>query len=521
MASTDRPSPDRPTFDRHPGHNSGRTTSHAGSGRTMSGHTVSHRSPLVIVACRLPVHRTTSGWAPSPGGLASALTPIAEERGTRWIGWTGGADDDVRSVHGRIRVSGVPLTADEIEGFYEKFSNATLWPLLHDGLRPSEMDESAWRAYVAVNRRFADRTIAEAPRGAAVWVHDYQLMLVPSMVRAARRDLSIGFFLHTPFPAPELFRRLPWRLELLQGLLGAKAIGFQDQTSAEHFVAAATRFADASDRPGGVFHRGSSVDVRVHPIGVDAPSIDRRGRAEGIEQGARQWRQRLGSPAQLLLGVDRLDYTKGIPERLAAFERLLESGAVSAADTAFVQIAAPSRSSVSGYRELHGNLEDQVRRINARFGGEGPGPVHCLQESLSFEELVPLYRAADVMVVTPLKDGMNLVAKEYVALRHDLGGALVLSEFAGAAAELSDAYVANPYDTDRLARAMQHALQDPPAQRAARMQALREAVFANDSRRWADRSLRMIEQPLRAPVVQRRAVLRHAQEPSGRAGSAA
>jgi trehalose 6-phosphate synthase len=270
-----------------------------------------------------------------------------------------------------------------------------------------------------------------------------------------------------------------------------------------------------------VFHRGSSVDVRVNPIGVDAQRIDRRGRAEGVEQEAQRWRERLGSPAHVLLGVDRLDYTKGIPERLAAFERLLESGAVNAADTVFVQIAAPSRSAVAGYRELHGDLERQVQRINARFGGEGPGPVHCLQESLSFDELVPLYRAADVMVVTPLKDGMNLVAKEYVALRHDLGGALVLSEFAGAAAELADAYVANPYDTDRLARAMQHALQDPPAQRSARMQALREAVFANDSRRWADRALRMIEQPSRVPVVQRRAVVRHSAEPSSRAGSAA
>jgi trehalose 6-phosphate synthase len=448
---------------------------------------------LVIVANRLPVRRVPGavagrnrGWEPSPGGLASALVPVARRRGARWIGWSGAVDDDIEGIHDGIRFSGVPLGAAEIAGSYTGFSNTTIWPLFHDALRPSVFDDGFWDAYVQVNRRFAARVVAAAPRGATVWVHDYQLMLVPALVSAARPDLGVGFFLHIPFPAPELFRRLPWRRVLLDGLSGASLLGFQDHLSAANADATLRRHHCGRPASG---HRAGTPVTGVFPVGVDVAEIEDRVRSAEAARYRSFWRDRLGGATTVLLGVDRLDYTKGIDQRLAAFERLLDRGALDAASTRFVQVCAPSRAEVPGYREVRTRVEAAATRIAARHTTAAGSPLVLVDRAVTPAELVALMGLADVMVVTPLRDGMNLVAKEFVAARSDLGGALVLSEFAGAADELDAAHLVNPFDVEDIAAALHAALVEPPARRRDRMRVMRAVVCANTSGDWARRFL--------------------------------
>jgi trehalose 6-phosphate synthase len=457
---------------------------------------------FVVVANRLPVDRSVdedgqAQWTTSPGGLVSALEPIVRGRGGAWVGWTGAADDDaVPAEVGGVHLEAVPLSAQDVDHYYEGQSNSTIWPLFHDAVE-QPVHRRQWRqAYEAVNRRFAEAAAAVAADGATVWVHDYQLLLVPAMLRALRPDLCIGFFLHIPFPPVELFMQLPRRAELLRGLLGADLVGFQRPLAAQNFLHLTGSLLGLEPSDDSVAYDGRSVVARAFPISIDVAEVDRLAGSAEVQEEAVRLRAELGGDRRLLLGVDRLDYTKGIEQRIEAFGELLAEGSVSNDEVVLVQVATPSRMRVAQYQQLRERVEREVGRINGEFGAVGRVPVHYLFQSRSMPELVALYLAADVMLVTPLRDGMNLVAKEFVAARRDELGALVLSEFTGAAAELSDAFLVNPHDVEDLKRAVVAALAAPPDDRAARMRRMRAQVQAHDVDRWAREFLEALGVPV-------------------------
>jgi trehalose 6-phosphate synthase len=446
---------------------------------------------FVVVANRLPVDLEklpdgTERWKASPGGLVTALEPMLRNREGAWVGWPGVADAEAAPfVDNGLQLHPVALSAKDVEDYYEGFSNGTLWPLYHDVVAPPAFHRHWWQAYVRVNQRFAEAVAEIAAPGAVVWIQDYQLQLMPAALRKLRPDLRIGFFLHIPFPPTELFQQLPWRKEIVEGLLGADLVGFHTAGGVRNFRWLATRFTDATPGPSRsqVTYGERVVKLGAYPISIDSGSLSALSQTSAVQERAKQIRADLGDPAHVILGVDRLDYTKGINVRLNAFEELLEEGR--ADDTTFVQLATPSRERVEHYQKMRNDIEQSVGRINGEFARVGFPVLHYLHQSLPRDELAAFFVAADVMLVTPLRDGMNLVAKEYVACRSDLGGVLVLSEFAGAAIELKDAVLVNPHDTDGVKNALYAALTMTPEEGRKRMKALRRQVLANDVDKWA------------------------------------
>ena len=453
---------------------------------------------LVIVANRLPVDRVTlpdgsQGWRQSPGGLVTAIEPILRANEGTWIGWPGGTEteDELEPFEDDgMNLVPMAMTAAEVENHYEGFSNATLWPLYHDVVAKPEFHREWWDSYKAVNQRFAERAAEEAAEGATVWVHDYQMQLVPAMLRALRPDLRIGFFLHIPFPPTELFQQLPWRRQILEGLLGADLVGFQLSGAAQNFVRLVRQ------RVGHKTHRdlvylpdGRTVRAAAFPISIDSAGFEELARSESVSERAVEIREALGNPRKVFLGVDRLDYTKGIYARLRAFAELIEDGELDVEDAVFVQVATPSREQVEQYRILRDDIDRLVGRINGDLGKIGQPAIAYFHSSYPREEMAALYRAADIMVVTPFRDGMNLVAKEYVACRFDNGGALVLSEFAGAAEELRQAWQINPYDINGMKSALLDAYRAEDRDLTRRMKAMRKQVMEHDVAAWADKFL--------------------------------
>ncbi len=450
------------------------------------------QASFVVVANRLPVDRVehpdgTTTWRTSPGGLVTALEPVMHSHDGAWVGWHGAPDEVLEPFENDgLELVPVPLSEAEIADYYEGFSNGTLWPLYHDVVVPPEFRREWWDAYVRVNQRFADRTVAVAEPGAVVWVQDYQLQLVPQMLREQRPDLHIGFFLHIPFPPTELFIQLPWRDQILRGLLGADLVGFQLGGGAQNFLRLVRQrlhletrreYVHAADR--------RTVMARAYPISIAAESLHELASSDATAARAAEIRADLGEPKTLFLGVDRLDYTKGLLERLQAFGELVAEGRIDPDEAAMVQVATPSRERVEQYRNLRDDIDRLVGRINSEVGRIGRPPITYLHASYPREEMAALYRAADVMIVTPLRDGMNLVAKEYVACRQGDDGALVLSEFAGAARELRQAYLINPHDIDGLKETMLEAMNAPARIKARRMRLLRRQVFEHDIDHWA------------------------------------
>ncbi|MCW2831310.1 MAG: trehalose-6-phosphate synthase, partial [Aeromicrobium sp.] len=367
---------------------------------------------FVVIANRLPVDRISGPggqtmWRTSPGGLVTALEPVMRSNGGAWIGWHGAADEKVKPFdHNGMHLVPVPLSEDEVEEYYEGFSNATLWPLYHDVVAPPEFHREWWDSYVRVNRRFAEKAAKVARQNAVVWVQDYQLQLVPSMLRELRPDLRIGFFLHIPFPPTELFQQLPWRREILEGLLGADLVGFQMPGAAQNFVRLVRQ------RVGHKTHRdmiylpdGRTVLAKAYPISIDAAGFEELARTPEVIARAAEIRESLGNPRTILLGIDRLDYTKGLRQRLRAFGELIADGSVHVDDAVFVQVATPSRERVQQYELLRDDINRLVGRINGDVGRIGQQPVTYLHASYPRAEMAALYRAADVMVVTPLRDG--------------------------------------------------------------------------------------------------------------------
>lgn len=455
---------------------------------------------FVVLANRLPVDRDVDDkgrdtWRTSPGGLVSALHPIMRAKKGAWIGWHGAADEKLAPFeHEDIHLIPVELSAQEVEEYYEGFSNATLWPLYHDVIAKPEFHREWWDSYVDVNQRFAKKAAKVAAPGAIVWIQDYQLQLVPELLRGLRPDLKIGFFLHIPFPPVELFNQVPWRRQILEGLLGADLVGFQLPGGAQNFLRLVrARVGYQTSRDTATTPDGRTVKVGAFPISINSKEFEEMAKSAETEERAMELRARLGSPKFVFLGIDRLDYTKGLAQRLRAFGELVLEKKLPAKDVAFVQVAPPSRERVDQYRILRDEIDRLVGRINGEVSQLGTQAITYLHTSFPREEMVALYRAADVMIVTPLRDGMNLVAKEYVAARYDNTGALVLSEFAGAAAELKQAYIVNPYDINGMKAAIVAAVTDPEREREKRMRAMRRQVMENDVDNWAKKFLDVLK----------------------------
>lgn len=473
---------------------------------------------FVVVSNRLPVDRVidadgNASWARSPGGLVTALEPVMRQNDGAWIGWGGQPDLEFEPFDSDgIRVIPVPLTADDIEHYYEGFSNDTLWPLYHDVIAPPTYHREWWERYVEVNQRFADAAAKASSQGAVVWVQDYQMQLVPKMLRELRPDLTIGFFNHIPFPPYGIYSQLPWRTQIIEGLLGADVIGFQRLADASNFQRAVRRLkgfvtkgtqieVPLTDLSPGVRVLGPikkqgafrTVVARAFPISIDAASFEELARTPAVQQRAHQIREELGNPKTVMLGVDRLDYTKGIGHRLKAYGELLADGRLNSEDVTLVQVANPSRERVQAYMQLRDEIELTVGRINGDYGTIAHVPISYQHHGFPREEMVALYLAADVMLVTALRDGMNLVAKEYVACRFDEDGVLVLSEFAGASDELKRALLVNPHDIDGMKEEILRAISMPKRDRQARMRSMRKRVLEHDVARWSSDFLKVLE----------------------------
>lgn len=448
--------------------------------------------PLVAFANRLPVSRSRGGWRTSAGGLVTALKPALEARNGAWVGWDGGSGDVPAHVEGlKVELRPVTLGRRVADDYYHGFANRTLWPLLHGLVEQPLYDRGWWRAYREANEAFA---AADAPGPGIRWVHDYHLLLLPELLRRRGTDGPIAFFLHIPFPAPEIFARLPWRAQVLDGLLGADVVSFHTAQYRDNFLRTCARLRDdvRVQSAGVVLGNGRRVEATAHPISIDAAGFAERARSPGVERYLAGLRSQFEG-RRVLLGVDRLDYTKGIIERLRAIELLLELRPELRGEIAFVQVAVPSRGEIREYRELRASVEELVGRINGRFTEPGLDvPVHYLYRGVTAERLLAYYRLADVCLVTPLHDGMNLVAKEFVTAQGSTGGSgvLLLSEFTGAISELRDALPCNPYDIDGLVGNILLALELEEDDRRGRLERMATTVARHDVFRWAEQELR-------------------------------
>jgi len=441
---------------------------------------------LVVVSNRLPVtaQRTARGieYRRSSGGLITALEPVLRKRGGTWIGWPGldlRSGEKLPRFQASFTIRPVRLSDAEVRGFYQGSSNRTLWPLLHLLPDRARYERRDWDAYARVNARFAEVAAKVASPGDLVWVHDYQLMLAPGQLRALAPHLRIAFFLHVPFPPVDVFRLLPWDRDVLRGLLACDLVGFHVESYARNFLDCVERLLELPvDRAHmRVEYDERTVAVGPYPLGVDFDLVESRARE--AEPGP------AGGAERVVFGVDRLDYTKGIPERIRAFERLLELHPEHRGRVVLMQVTAPSRSQVAEYRELKREIDELVGRINGRFGTESWSPVRYLYRDLPPEQLGALYRDADVALITPLRDGMNLVAKEFVASQVRHAGVLVLSRLAGAAETMKEAVLVNPCDVDGTAAALQQALTMPEDERRRRLVALRDRERRFDVHVWA------------------------------------
>jgi len=459
----------------------------------------------LIVSNRLPVTARIVGGEvrlqESDGGLATGLRSVHEDQGGLWIGWSGLTDRAALRGHhviaSRLHDVGalsVPLSEEEVAGYYRGFSNSALWPVLHDCLRQPLVGGRDWELYRAVNERYADVVAEHLRAGDRVWIHDFHLMLLPRLVRDRCPGARIGLFLHTPFPPAESFATLPEASALLEGVLGANLIGFHTRDYGRHFTAAVKLILG---RPTANYETEADAhqpSVFTCPMGIDVPFFAAWTRKPAVITEAAQIRGDCGGP--LFVGIDRLDYTKGIAERLRAFERLLELEPGLRGRARLIQVAVPSREDASGYTENRRTVEALVARINHRYGDDEWTPVEYRYRRVDTATLVALYRAADVMLVTPVCDGMNLVAKEFVACRDDEDGVLVLSSWAGAAAELHAAVLTDPNNLDDLVRAYRAALEMSAVERRVRMRHLRLTVETHDVFQWSKRFLEALGGPV-------------------------
>ncbi len=482
-------------------------------------HSGSHPEPqrLVVVSNRLPVRlsrdSSTGEWqvTGSSGGLVTAMAPVLERRGGVWIGWPGTVAEErveldrllpAASQDLGYELQPVELTEQERDDFYLGFSNEVVWPLFHDLLTLYNFDPAYWNTYRAVNRKYAEVIVRHARPDDYVWVHDYHLMGVAWFLREMGFEGRVGFFLHTPFPAPDIYLKLPWRSEILEGLLRYDLVGFQTLRDRRNFLhCVRTLLADVPVAGAGavVTCRVDGREIRVgsFPISIDFAEFERLSRSEDVVTRAHEVREQLPG-RRFILGVDRLDYTKGIPYRLEAFHRAINRYPELRRVVSLLQVVVPSREDIPEYHDLKEEIERMVGRINGEWTESGWVPIHYIYRSLPRPDLVARYRSSEVALVTPLKDGMNLVAKEFCAAHVDDEGVLILSEFAGAADQLQvGALLVNPYDIEGMAESIHRACTMPGEERARRMRHLREVVRGQDIFWWVALFLRAaLEEPL-------------------------
>lgn len=451
---------------------------------------------LVTISNRLPVSAVRRDNAlvfePSVGGLATGLGQFSKSSPSAWVGWPGlslaAADSpEAREIRKRLLKDSchpVFLSAYEVENYYHGFSNRTVWPLFHYFPHHASYGKTFWTAYRKVNEKFADEAARIVRPGDKIWVHDYHLLLVPEMLRRRVPDAAIGFFLHIPFPSFEIFRLIPWRDELLRGLLGADLVGFHTFSYAYHFMESVSQILDLEHDQWQIPVENRAVKVDAFPMGIDFERFASAASMPKVREDLARITKRGGS-RKIVLSVDRLDYTKGIPQRLEAFELFLERNPGWRDKVTLVLIAVPSRTAVPSYARLKKEVDELVGRINGRFGAIGWTPIQYLYRAFSFEALSAYYLAADVALVTPLRDGMNLIAKEYLAARTDGSGVLVLSEMAGSSRELNDAILVNPNNLDQIAEAIREALSLDRAAQIERNRLMRRRIESYTVLRWA------------------------------------
>lgn len=463
-------------------------------------------SRLIVISNRLPLtlQRKDSGWSvnPAAGGLVTALSPVTRSRGGIWVGWPGvigetGWQAALKNLPPSFgyQIEPVELTQREYDLYYHGFSNEILWPLFHDFQSRCQFEPTYWDAYREVNAKFADAVKRVARPSDYLWVQDYHLLLLGQELRERQLDNATGFFLHIPFPPPDIFLKLPWRSEILHGLLAYNLVGFQTVRDLRNF-ANVVRMLSPSRRVVGrqplmsVEQPSHPLRIGAFPISIDYAEFS-RGSAQPEVAAMSDDLHRQMNGRTIMLGVDRLDYTKGIPDRLAAFRLALERHPDLIGNITFVQVVVPSRDEIPEYAALKHRIESTVSEINGHFTRPGWVPIHYHYRNLRRTELLAYYRASEIALVTPLKDGMNLVAKEYVACNHEGRGVLILSEFAGAASQLqSGALLVHPYDIGGLATAIHEAFIMPAEERMRRMRKLRASVRHADIYRWADSFLR-------------------------------
>lgn len=466
---------------------------------------VSNRLPLQVSILKDEIEVT-----PSVGGLATGLKTVHKEGNGIWIGWSGITNEElnteletkVNKAITKEQCVSVNLTQNDLDLYYYGFSNRTLWPLFHYFIEYTEYSPESWEAYKAVNQKFAEKVLEYAEDGDKIWIQDYQLLLVPAMIKAKKPNLSIGFFNHIPFPSYEIFRIFPKRKELLEGMLGADLIGFHTYDYERHFLSSAKRILSLEVNFNKVTYNNRIIKVDSFPMGIDYEKFeqaalihDKKGEDEKSEI-----QKRLDQHLQnedgikMILSIDRMDYTKGIPNRIKAFEYFLKKYPEFQEKIRLIMLAVPSRSQVPQYQRLKQETDELVGRINGEYSTVSWTPIWYFYRALPFDNLIDLYTSSDVALITPVRDGMNLVAKEYIATRTRKDGVLVLSEMTGASKELNEALLINPFNYEEIADSIKQALEMPKEEQTKRMQALQERVSRYSVKKWANEFMSSLDQ---------------------------
>ena len=461
-------------------------------------------SKTIIISNRLPLQLQIDNKkikaTPSVGGLATGMKSVHRDSNGIWIGWTGLTEEEIPAdlrdevVDATIKEQCVPvsLSEEDIDGFYYGFSNRTIWPLFHYFMEYTEFEKESWQSYVEVNEKYAEVVLDNIEEGDTVWVHDYQLMLLPALIKKERPDVQIGFFLHIPFPSYEVFRTLPWREEILKGLLGSDLIGFHTYDYQRHFLSSVSRILRHEVSFNEITLKDRIVTVNSYPMGIDYDKFSEAAAKHDAAKNQSELQRRLdlhrdSTPdAKMILSIDRLDYSKGIANRIRAYEYFLEKYPEFKEKVRLVMLAVPSRSNVPQYQLLKKEVDELVGRINGKFASVSWTPIWYFYRSMPFENLIDLYTTCEVALLTPIRDGMNLVAKEYVATRTDKKGVLILSEMAGAAQEMSEALIINPNNFEEIADALKQAIEMPEAEQIKRNKFLQKRLKRYNVEKWAN-----------------------------------
>ncbi len=464
----------------------------------------------IIVSNRLPlqvsIQENSLEIVPSVGGLATGMKSVHAEGNGIWIGWSGIPENELSSelsneVQSKIRNEkcvSVPLTNQDIEEYYEGFSNRALWPLFHYFMEYSKFEQNEWEAYKRVNEKFAEVVIDNLEDGDTVWVHDYQLLLLPQLIKDRKPNTTIGFFLHIPFPSYEIFRTFPWREEILTGMLGADLLGFHTYDYERHFLSSVKRILRLDVQFNEISYHDRIIKVDSFPMGIDYDkfynaALEHHNESREKSDLRKRLEEHITEDKKLILSIDRMDYTKGIPNRIKAFEYFLDTYPEYKEKVRLVMLAVPSRSNVPQYQKLKRETDELVGRINGKFATVSWTPIWYFYRSLPFDDLIDLYISSDVALITPIRDGMNLVAKEYVATRTNGNGVLILSEMAGASKEMNEALLINPNSYEAFAVNLKRALTMPLEEQKTRIKILQKRLKRYDVEKWADEFLKSLE----------------------------